>query len=245
MTSELLDGSIFLHIPKTGGSWVSKVLADLGLLRHPIGRNPHTAYERAVMFPNRKPRWKEWTRSQNWCLENVTHPGRSMPIPFTFCFVRHPVRWYESWWRYLKGKTNIPWLEDAINQSRLLKCWSLSSVPSAAFCDDFNEFVRRIHKRFPGYVTWLYGQYAVPETNFVGRQESLRTDLLRVLKLRRLPFNETGVLQAPAANEALYSADTLLWEPELLRDVQAAEMPTLVRFHYPLLTPADLQTAAA
>lgn len=33
----LKDGSVFLHIPKTGGTWVTSVLRELGLARCSIG----------------------------------------------------------------------------------------------------------------------------------------------------------------------------------------------------------------
>ena len=97
-------------------------------------------------------------------------------MPYTFCFVRHPVRWYESWWRYLRGKNGIPGWKPPSTEI-VFKRWSPLSVPSQAFCSDFNQFVGRMHAHFPGYVTWLYGMYAVPEVNFVGRQERLAEGL--------------------------------------------------------------------
>src|SRR5512139_3697584 len=37
MTCKLLKGGAFLHIPKTGGTWVSAVLDDAQLIKGPIG----------------------------------------------------------------------------------------------------------------------------------------------------------------------------------------------------------------
>ena len=38
MAVMLKCGAIFLHIPKTGGSWVTDVLADQGLIKKQIGQ---------------------------------------------------------------------------------------------------------------------------------------------------------------------------------------------------------------
>jgi len=244
MTSELVDGSIFLHVPKTGGMWVSQVLSEMGLIKQRIGRHPHTAFERACIFPNGKRRWKELGRAENWKPSNLLRPGVDMKIPFTFCFVRHPVRWYESWWRYLKGKQSIPWLETAINKEQRLKRWDPFSVPAAAFCSDFNEFVSRMLKAFPGYVTWMYGHYAVPESGFVGKQENLRNDLMRALTMRGLAFDVEHLMKQPFINEAGHKKESIQWDEGLLRDVQDAERSTMIRYNYAVLASDEMKTPA-
>jgi hypothetical protein len=233
VTCEILGGAIFLHVPKTGGMWVYDTLQELGFVRGPVGRHPHTAFERAVLFPNEKRRWKEWSRAENWRPENWLRPGRYMKLPFTFCFVRHPIRWYESWWRYLLGKREtLWWMENAINSERYLKRWGYFSVPAAAFCDDFNRFVRNVHTRFPGYVTWMYGQYTMPEVNFIGKQERLTEDLIAVLKQLNLSFDEERVRSHKRINESKLEKAAIHWDPGLLREVQAAEQSGLIRYGY-------------
>jgi len=38
----LKSNAVFLHIPKTGGSWVVKVLQELDVIQVPIGREHST-----------------------------------------------------------------------------------------------------------------------------------------------------------------------------------------------------------
>lgn len=74
MPGMLLPRSRFLHVPKTGGNWVSHVLRDQfpGLRRMP---KIHTTRRSA---PNQD--------------------------AFTFAFVRHPLTWYQSYFSYKQGK---------------------------------------------------------------------------------------------------------------------------------------------
>ena len=77
MGALLSNGSVFLHIPKTGGNWVIKVLADLGLVEKEF-KEKHADAKRA----------------------RVIEPKIGIGNRFTFCFTRDPISWYESWWRY-------------------------------------------------------------------------------------------------------------------------------------------------
>lgn len=232
MTCELIGGAVFLHIPKTGGSWVYQTLRELGLVRRTMRRYPHLGFERALVFPNGVRRWKEWGRAENWLPGNWLRPGRRMKIPYTFCFVRHPVRWYESWWRYMRGKEEIPWIEDAINRERWLKRWGQLCLPCEMFDPDFNVFMRKLHERFPGYVTWLYGNYAVPEVDFVGRQERLMEDLPCVLRILGLGFDEARMRARPVLNDSKFEGPPIQWDEGLLREVQAAEQTAMIRYGY-------------
>lgn len=69
----ILPRSVFLHVPKTGGSWVRKAIEAAGV--------PCTAFS----------------------LGSNHHPGlKDCPAPekFKFAFVRHPVSLYRSYWQY-------------------------------------------------------------------------------------------------------------------------------------------------
>jgi hypothetical protein len=69
----ILNRSIMIHVPKTGGTWTYVALREQGLVRGMLwsaDNNPHPcADEVAVLFPR-----------------------------FTFCFVRRPVAWLRSYW---------------------------------------------------------------------------------------------------------------------------------------------------
>lgn len=74
----ILPKSCFLHVPKTGGSWVKKAIIAAGVsCRHyPLSGNPHIG------------------------LKDCPCPEK-----FKFAFVRHPVDLYRSYWQFkmMKG----------------------------------------------------------------------------------------------------------------------------------------------
>ena len=47
----LKKGECFLHIPKTGGSWVSVILKEQGLIKKEIGYHKHIDWTRVSYFP--------------------------------------------------------------------------------------------------------------------------------------------------------------------------------------------------
>ena len=47
----LKKGECFLHIPKTGGSWVSVILKEQGFVYKEIGYHKHIDWTRIAFFP--------------------------------------------------------------------------------------------------------------------------------------------------------------------------------------------------
>lgn len=69
----ILPKSCFLHVPKTGGSWVRKAIKAAGIA------------------------------CEDFSLGNNHHPGLAdcpTPDKFKFAFVRHPLSLYRSYWQY-------------------------------------------------------------------------------------------------------------------------------------------------
>ncbi|RMD70085.1 MAG: hypothetical protein D6819_05170 [Gammaproteobacteria bacterium] len=69
----ILPNSCFLHVPKTGGSWVKKAIIASGIdcKDYRIDGNPHIGLSKCPA-----------------------------PEKFKFAFVRHPVHLYRSYWQY-------------------------------------------------------------------------------------------------------------------------------------------------
>jgi hypothetical protein len=76
MAAVILEKAIFLHVPKTGGTWITKSLISQKSYRAGIKEHP---YFNGVRRADR--------RLQAACN------GR-----FCFAFVRHPLTWWQSYW---------------------------------------------------------------------------------------------------------------------------------------------------
>ena len=156
------DKSVFYHIAKTGGVWVKEAMSRSGLLysrcdnkrvSHPFGLKREHATPDVILDKYKR--------------------GR-----FSFCFVRHPVTWLQSFWCY------------RVRTSRLDKKFPLDYL----WDDDFEAFVYNVLASYPdGFVSRLY-QYYVGENadaiDYVGRQENLADDLVCALKIAGERFDE-------------------------------------------------------
>jgi hypothetical protein len=102
----ILNNSIFLHVGRTGGHWVSDVLWQAGLI------------ERRV-FP------------LHVTLSDISDEPDVVARPFRFCFVRHPLEWLASVWRH---EMEFGWSTSVITNAassddfptfleNMLRCW--------------------------------------------------------------------------------------------------------------------------
>lgn len=109
-------------------------------------------------------------------------------LPFVGTFVRHPLAWYRSAWCYWKETGRFP-REDGTPRVE---------------CDDFRQFVENCMACEPrGYVSSLYERFTGPDpddVNFVGRQESLVDDLVKLLHLAGEDFTEPALRETPPQN---------------------------------------------
>jgi hypothetical protein len=114
MATLLKCGGLFLHVPRTGGGWIGEVLEASDLVYAHVGDRDATA---ADLEPLER-------------LLQAPHAyGKGNRPLFKFCFVRHPQRWYECWYRAEGGG------------------------------DTFDAFVQRAVRERPGYLSALYDSY--------------------------------------------------------------------------------------
>lgn len=157
------EKSVFYHVPKTGGIWVKEAIRRSGL---------------------KYGRCKEMRMGQEFNLKrehSTPDVVRSEDRDglFGFCFVRHPVGWYKSFWAYrIKTKNLDP------------------RFPADRVWDyDFEKFVGNVLDAYPdGFVTQLYQFYVgedLEKVDFIGRQENLADDLVTALTLAGEEFDES------------------------------------------------------
>ena len=171
--------ALFLHIPKTGGCWVEEVLPYIGVPTEQPATLPGVSYRH--------------------CLVSMFQRQH----PFVFTFVRHPLRWYESWWKFQAGKWPVH--EPGV--------WHPQRSLEICRSDDFNQFIRLCIDHEPGYVSRMYEWYIGPVgfqyVKFIGRQENLADDLIEVLQLLGHEFDEQKLRQFAPFNVS--ACECALW----------------------------------
>ena len=202
--------------------WVSAALRDLGMVRCRVA-SKHADMERVLhcarYYPGRY-------------LQAVAKAGPAWQArartSFKFCFVRHPLAWYESYWLFMRGRGWNAWGVSRRGRPR----WHPNAALDGLGDDDFNRFMRNVLTRHPGYVGDMYGWYATGAIDFVGKQESLADDLARVLRRLGVEYNAAELRRRAPVNVSARSAGAPIWDPALRKDVEAAEAAALERFGY-------------
>ncbi len=193
--------ALFVHIPKTGGTWVEAVFNKLGIANQRAPHSPAASVRHAT-------------------LDQL--PG---DYDFRFAFVRHPVAWYESWWKFQAGA----WRR--FEQGR----WHPQRVLENCADDDFSQFVMNCLEHQPAYVSRMYEWFLGPPGNdrfdFVGRTESLRDDLTHVLRQLGYDFDEREIEQAKPIHVSGKKLGEPVWDADLRRRVLELESPAIRRFY--------------
>lgn len=164
----------FLHIPKTGGEWVAAVLKNL--------------------------------ESASWAGNfNASHadlrqaPGEGM---FTFCTVRDPFGWYESYWRY-----------------RMENGWQLNLDFDRQVVDSrFECYLEKMLTLFPNYFTEVLQLYIGANgdlCDMLMRFSDLTEDLVRVLSYVGELRDPELVRKRPRVNESKWPRQVISSELKL------------------------------
>lgn len=165
----ILPNSVFLHVPKAGGTWVREVLKNTNLVQGElISKSSDESTE---------------GKMRSWHC--VPQDKSVFNNKYIFCFVRHPLTWYQSHWahRTRNGSWNKGNRLDA-------KCQD----------DEFNEFILKVIEEFPqGYLHWLYGFYT-QHAHFVGKVENLQQDLIKALSLAEEEYRVDDIISVSSQN---------------------------------------------
>ena len=239
----LKNGAIFLHVPKTGGSWVTAVLKDQGLVKRSIGHihadlhrvlwllQPQQAIQQVLLeqiksfVPLNIKRKLSPYKKTNQAIWAGKLPDKDT-TPFIFCFVRHPISWYESIWRYMY-QSNFPHFGQQYSVTR----WHPLAMLNSYIDSDFNKFIDNILANRPGFASEVFGWYTLPGINFIGKQENLIDDLIQILQMMNLDFDEHRIRTFGEVNKSRYSAE-LIWDSTLRQKTLLFERAMLERYGY-------------
>lgn len=214
-------GAMFVRIPKCGTIYVQRALDAVGITVQRAARIAHPHYD--------------------FGLEHAPPWAMAWPTkPLAFAFVRHPVTWYESWWKYQQWQDWPKMGTDAVPRTS-----HPQTMLEGLGSDSFDVFVRNVISREPAYVTRLYEWFLGPENAphidpaFVGRLESIHVDLGRFL--RSFGY-ASAALQIPEEPEHVSPTESPVWERETFWRVVELEQAAIRRFGYD--GPAPVQVKA-
>lgn len=225
----LKNGAVFLHVPKTGGCFVQKVLRHFDLVRRPIG--DHNSHDRVF--------WHDRFHHDEKVARNLVRRAlgwipRISPNDFRFCFVREPLSWYVSCWRYMESRN---WKREGDEGNPYH--WNPLEMLNGLGSSDFNEFVFNVNRKRPGFVTELFGWYARPSTQFVGKLENLAVDLRKVLLSMKVDVDLSYLKQLPHINAVAGYIPQPEWDPALKQKTLRLEYAAYVRYGYAVAEDPD------
>lgn len=217
--------TVFLHVPKTGGEWVRCFLGQQGLILKKFTGHAD-ARTAAIEFD----RWFRLTPEglgKEFCWR-LRYPKRPAPCekPFLFSFVRHPLRWYESMFKYSR-KRGWPYHG---NQKYSPVSWSALSWLNGIETESFMEYVCEVFRRRPGFLTDLYAEYTGPMVGFVGRTERLTEDLEKIMEKRGIKIDRRLMRKIPPQNVS--SQEPLVWDSGVRKEIVLAENSIFQRYGY-------------
>ena len=174
----VLPNSVFIHVPKTGGSWVRAAVKAAGIRAEESG--PFDVHDHYGVFDL---------------------PAFLVADRFTFGFVRHPVDWIKSRWAWamLSGFAEKLEYEPAANGHWMAACFSDSF-------EQFVRNYLRLHPgiatasmlRMLGWhqrgFAWEPSRYVV---RFIGRYERLAEDLRDALDRAGESYNPEAFRATP------------------------------------------------
>lgn len=214
MAELLSNGAVFIHVPKTGGTWVTRAMRHHGLSRGQIGWK-HALPEHI----DHVVRYHGLHFLRRWAFRGLT-PG-ALRAAFKFVFVRNPVTWYESWWKFRAGNWDSFRPQPEEPQRPIDDCGN----------DDFDTFLGNVLDRHPGHLSRMYARYT-DRTDFVGRYERLLPDLLRALAAAGAAADASQIACFPQQNISRARLGLPEWDPVTLARLIAAERDAIERYGY-------------
>lgn len=214
MARFLLDSSaLFQHIPRTGGTFVQAALTSLQIpATHWTKQKPNTFKKHALLSQYR--------------------PEYMGQVKFVFAFVRHPVDYYLSVWKFLTDSDRNT-SRRRLGQLAKKGLWHPHGKAASLYKPDFCEWVDAILEAEPAWATRLFESYVGPEggefCQFIGRTETLRSDLAQLLIHFNYRIDPADLLKVPKANK---SATPPPFLPDELRDRICREERVLIRRFY-------------
>lgn len=198
--------ALFVHLPKTGGSFVSHVLrSELDV------RVERTGYKHSH--------------------KDLVGTLRLKHRPFTFSFVRHPLTWYRSYWEMVMRRPARKRWHYYQRNTLWHPNWEIDPHLGS---DDFATWISNVSQR-GDYLYDTYQLYTGRDTHdeidFVGSQERLLEDLCAVFDIIKVPYRRARLESLERVNPSPAPASDS-YDDALRALVLAAEQRCLRAYGY-------------
>ena len=184
-----IDRAIFLHIPKTGGTWITNYFKETNMDHGDGQLGLHAHINGKVIRAMKDP------------IDDVV-----------FCFVRHPLTWYRSYWQMKKdlvSKRHGGWIDTIVDQP-------------------FHDFIKTVIEMEPGYLTSFFEGYT-ERSRLIGKQESLREDLDDILRLLSIKYDRHHLFEKPKENS---QAPYATYSHRLAKLLMDSEKDLITKYNY-------------
>ncbi len=241
MGTRLINGAIFLHIPKTGGSFIEKYLKNQKLIQSKAGGMhddifrslypqdwPHRANNVITELPNKLINHFKKDAAHDW----TTGPRPNQPtlesLPYMFCFVRNPIAWIESYYSFTVKQNWYYWS----SEYDYYGFWHPNAVLNDLRSDSFNQFIEKLLNKRPGYVTEMFGWYTTAGIRAIGHTENLRQDLANILDQLQLTYDKNLLFGMEKVNVSQSKSNAIQWDPALKQEFIKTEYAGFKRYGY-------------
>jgi len=200
--------ALFLHVPKTGGK---SVLAS---------------FERAGMMPRplRSPGFHVGHATERQCYD------KRYRYVFVFGFVRHPVEWWESLWKFAETPgSSLFEIDPRVDHP------FDSILPYIERGLPLSEFVSRLITEKPGFYSGMLDRYFGPDlelVDFIGRTDLFKLSMRRVVYRAKLPVRRRRAryIENPVHINKSAPGSAGVWEDSVRTEVLRSESKVIDRF---------------
>jgi len=213
--------ALFLHIPRTGGTWIGRALRIVGIPLLKWGS----------VCPLYRPR--------KHTILGHYDKGFLDRVDFIFTFVRPPRDYYKSVWRFTQRAVNI---HPEKMEWQVFQQGAQSAINEAVYRwkPDFNEWMKEMLKEEPCWVTRWYERYVGPHRgefcHYIGRTETIEQDAAEVMSLLgyedRWKTAQLEIAKIVMAKNSVRRchAPLIEWDADLLKKMEFDERVTMRRF---------------
>lgn len=202
---------IFFHIPKTGGNSFRSFLQNQSIYKLKEKSHKHATPD---FFYGSLKRHSTQLLAP---MKAITYE----PI----IFVRNPITWYESWYKYQLSRGVVKW-----GGSRRYTQWHpISSLDNADF-RSFSSFICSVYDSNPFFLTTLYSRYLTEQGSVVCRMEDLALNLEKELMRMGLKKSKFKDFRYPIVRPS--PKLEIVWSKKIRQKVVENEGLIFERFRY-------------